>query len=69
MLIYSVAHLVEVLSIYATHYNTHRPHQSRRQRPPAVEANPARPVTDLDLAPVRRTACLGGLLNEYSQAA
>ena len=69
MLIYGVTHLVEVLARYATHYNAHRPHQARRQRPPEVEANPVRAVADLDYARVRRTALLGGLLNEYSQAA
>ena len=68
-LIHGVTHLVDVLAIYAAHYNNHRPHQSRQQRPPGVDANPVRPVADLDCARVRRTALLGGLLNEYSHAA
>ncbi|MEV4303273.1 integrase core domain-containing protein [Nonomuraea sp. NPDC049624] len=34
MLILSERHLALVLREYLNHYNAHRPHQSRRQRPP-----------------------------------
>ena len=34
MLIYSERHLLSILDEYAGHYNRHRPHQSRQQRPP-----------------------------------
>src|SRR5579871_3542493 len=33
MLIYGQAHLQGVMHAYVVHYNGHRPHQTRRQRP------------------------------------
>ena len=36
MLVYGQAHLRAVLRAYAGHYNRHRPHQSRQQRPPIM---------------------------------
>jgi putative transposase len=69
ILIFTVAHLLQVLTAYAAHYNQHRPHQSRDQRPPEVEANPSSSVVDLDSARIRRRRILGGLINEYSEAA
>jgi putative transposase len=41
MLIYSPRHLQAILDQYVAHYNEHRPHQSRQQRPPgAADAAP-----------------------------
>ncbi len=65
MLIYGQSHLRAVLRSYAGHYNGHRPHQSRHQRPPDHD-EPA--VVPLD-APVRRRKVLGGVINEYHRAA
>jgi putative transposase len=58
-----------VLSEYVAHYNEHRPHQGRGQRPPNQDTLPP-PVTDLDMVVrVRRRKVLRGLINEYEQAA
>ena len=65
MLIYGEAHLLAALRAYVGHYNGHRPHQSRQQRPPDQDA-PA--VVPLD-APVQRRKILGGVINEYHRAA
>jgi putative transposase len=65
MLIYNEAHLRVVLQAYAGHYNGHRPHQSRQQRPPDDD-KPV--VVPLD-APVLRREVLGGVINEYHRAA
>jgi hypothetical protein len=65
MLIYGEQHLRSVLGEYAGHYNRHRPHQSRQQRPPDQEDQVSVP---LDL-PVQQRKVLGGVINEYYQAA
>ena len=65
MLIYGERHLRSVLSQYAGHYNGHRPHQSRQQRPPDQD-DQASPPLDL---PVQRRKVLGGVINEYYRAA
>ena len=64
MLIVGERHLAAVLSEYVAHYNGHRPHRSLGQQPP----NPPQ-VVDLNAARVQRRRILGGLINEYSQAA
>jgi putative transposase len=55
-LILNERHLALVLREYVNHYNGHRPHQSRQQRPPDIETQPARDVADLRSA--RRKPCL-----------
>jgi hypothetical protein len=65
MLIYGESHLRAVLRTYAGHYNGHRPHQSRHQRPPDHDEPAAVPPS----APVRRRKVLGGVINEYHRAA
>jgi putative transposase len=65
LLIYDERYLRSVLGEYASHYNGHRPHQSRQQRPPDQDGQASPP---LDL-PVRRRKVLGGVINEYYQAA
>jgi transposase InsO family protein len=65
MLIVGERHLAAVLGEYTSYYNGHRPHRSLGQQPP----NPAPHVVDLTAARVHRRPILGGLMNEYSQAA
>jgi putative transposase len=66
MLIYDERHLRSVLREYASHYNQHRPHQSRQQRPPDQADLPAGASPNL---PVKRRKVLGGVINEYYRAA
>ena len=65
MLIYGERHLRLVLDNYVGHYNRHRPHQSRQQRPPDRD----QPVVVSLEAPIRRRQVLGGVINEYHRAA
>ena len=65
LLIYGEQHLRQVLAAYARHYNEHRPHQSREQRPPLHEPGQAVDVT----ARIKRTLVVQGLISEYRRAA
>jgi hypothetical protein len=65
MLIYDERHLRTVLGKYAGHYNGHRPHQSRQQRPPDHDTQVILPLDK----PVHRRQILGGVINEYYRAA
>jgi transposase InsO family protein len=67
ILILGERHLVLVLGEYVAHYNGHRPHQSRQQRSPGIEAQPVRDVADL--RSVRRKRVVAGVVNEYHHAA
>jgi hypothetical protein len=64
MLIYGEAHLRAVLRTYNGHYNGHRPHQSRQQRPRDHDEQEAVPI-----GAVQRRKVLGGVINEYHRAA
>jgi putative transposase len=65
LLIHDEGHLRQVLASYAQHYNEHRPHQSREQRPPLHQ--PSQPI-DMTARIVRRQV-VHGLINEYRRAA
>ena len=65
MLIYGERHLRTVPATYAGHYNGHRPHQSRQQRPPDHDMPVVMPLE----APVRRRKVVSGVINEYDRAA
>jgi hypothetical protein len=68
VLIYGSRHLLTVLGEYLAHYNGHRAHQGRAQRPPDRDALPA-PIADLDGVRMRRRTVVHGLINEYEQVA
>src|SRR5205823_3101244 len=63
VLIYNTGHLLAVLGEYLAHYNRHRPHQGRGQRPPDRDTLPA-PTADLGAVQVRHKKVLHGLINE-----
>jgi len=66
ILIYNERHATTVLSEYAQHYNSHRPHQALDQHAPNDEHRPAAlPIDGL----IRRHRVLGGVINEYHRAA
>ena len=65
LLITGPRHLAVVLREFVEHYNTHRPHRSLRQQPPAGRTPP--PSTAI-VRPLRRDR-LGGLVHEYVQVA
>jgi putative transposase len=66
MLIFNERQLVHVLTRYEQHYNTHRPHRALDQLAPIVADTDRSQRTS---GTVRRTQILGGLINEYQQAA
>ena len=66
MLITSERHLRLVLGEYIEHYNSHRPHRSLQQNPPAGRAGRLVGVSGTG---VLRRDRLGGLIHEYSQVA
>lgn len=65
LLIHGERHLRQILAGYSRHYNEHRPHQSREQRPPLHE-----PGQTIDMtARIKRRQVVRGLISEYSRAA
>jgi putative transposase len=70
VLIVNERHLTTVLTEYLIHYNGHRPHRSRQQRPPEIDVQPTQPAaTVTDLSSIRRKQAVTGLINEYQHAA
>jgi transposase InsO family protein len=61
VLIHGEQHLRNILAEYSRHYNEHRPHQSREQRPPLHE--PGRP-SDMT-GRIKRTHVLHGPISKY----
>jgi putative transposase len=66
MLITGERHLQLVLGEYADHYNTHRPHRTLHQNPPAGRQGP--PAAGANIRVLRRDR-VGGLIHEYAEVA
>jgi putative transposase len=66
ILITGPRHLALVLQEYIEHYNTHRPHRSLHQHPPAARTPPR--CSGATVRVLRRNR-LGGLVHEYVQVA
>jgi putative transposase len=66
MLITGERHLRLVLGEYADHDNSHRPHRTLQQNPPAGRSHPPAIGTNIR---VLRPDRLGGLIREYAQVA
>ena len=65
LLIHGERHLRRILAEYARHYNEHRPHQSREQRPPLHEPGQPADMTGW----IGRRQVVHGLINEYRRVA
>jgi integrase-like protein len=65
LLIHGEQHLRRILAEYTQHYNDHRPHQARGQRPPLHESG--RPIGLT--ARIKRRQTVHGLISEYRRAA
>lgn len=61
-------HLQRVLTAYIDHYNSARPHCGLDLNTPIATAQPP-PASIHQLARVKRTEVLGGLIHEYGHAA
>ena len=68
MLIFHRYQLEVVLSEYVNHYNSHRPHRSLEQTAPLAMSPPVSTRTP-NVAQLRRSDRLGGLIHEYELAA
>ena len=64
LLIHGERHLRRILAEYARHYNEHRPHQSREQRPPLHESGQPIDMTTR----IKRRQVVHGPISEYRRA-
>ncbi|WP_307875068.1 integrase core domain-containing protein [Frankia nepalensis] len=65
ILLYGERHATAVLGEYARHFNDHRPHQGRHQRPPNHDPAAAAPLD----GPIHRRKILSGVISQYHRAA
>ena len=65
MLILGRRHLETVLAEYVEHYNSRRTHRTLGQRAPSTLDTAPALISDVDLARLRRTHRLGGIVHEH----
>jgi putative transposase len=65
ILIFGPNHLEQILAEYIAHYNEYRPHRALDQQAPQSPGVTPVPIHDPDLARLRTTDILGGLIHEY----
>jgi putative transposase len=68
ILILNEDHARYVLAAYQEHYNRHRPHRSRDQRPPEAQDHPPA-AHDVAARRIWHSHILGGVINEYRYVA
>ena len=69
LLIFDQQHLERVLTVFADHYNGHRPHRALQLNPPERRRPPIASTAACGATPVQRRDRLGGVVHEYGRAA
>jgi putative transposase len=69
LLIFDRPHLERVLTVFADHYNGHRPHRALQLNPPERRRPPIASTAACGAIPVQRRDRLGGVVHEYGRAA
>jgi putative transposase len=69
LLIFDQPHLERVLTVFAVHYNGHRPHRAPKLHPPERRRPPIVSATASGATSVQRRDRLGGVVHEYALAA
>jgi putative transposase len=69
LLIFDQQHLERALTVFADHYNGHRPHRALELNPPERRRPPIASGTACGANDVERRDRLGGVVHEYARAA
>jgi putative transposase len=68
LLIFDQPHLERILTVFADHYNGHRPHRALQLTPPEQRRPPIASTAACGATPVQRRDRLGGVVHEYRWA-
>jgi transposase InsO family protein len=69
LLIFDQQHLERVLTVFADHYDGHRPHRALQLNPPDRRRPPIASATAWGATTVQRRDRLGGVVHEYARVA